>query len=322
MFQRAERLFEDCMDLTSPGTTAFEPHAVPASDLPETDWRGTENESGRMKPTGNVQVTADALASLRVSSALSTTLEIECPYDHLFANDAGAALVNMALAVDPVYEQYNVVRYKHFSERMAEAASRFDQLLILGAGCDTRAMTLPVLSRSRCRVFEVDLPAKIEEKRAVFAKYGIGVPDYLRLVPSDLGDGALLSSLTSAGYCTTQPVAIFMEGVSFFLQTDIAALLLEPTTLALCRDSRLMLDCWTAARTQALNAIVEARAGKTLFGESLFGHTSESIKGTFQTRGFEPLSITSLGQLCKDYGVNDIADPLGDSWFVIEAHLE
>jgi len=32
--------------------------------------------------------------------------------------------------------------------------------------------------------------------------------------------------------------------------------------------------------------------------------------------------IRSLGKISDDYGVNDIADPLGESWFVVETSLD
>lgn len=105
-----------------------------------------------------VQVTADALTSLRTSSPLAAALGLDCPYDHLFANDAGKQLAAMALSLDPVYEQYNVVRYKWFTEQLDGAAGQFDQILLLGAGFDTRALTRPGLERWKLYRFRIGFP--------------------------------------------------------------------------------------------------------------------------------------------------------------------
>lgn len=275
-----------------------------------------------MTRTESVQITADALVSLRVGSPLAKTLGIDGPYDHLFNTEAGRALANMALSLDPVYEQYNIVRYKRFSERMAEAAAHFDQCLVLGTGCDTRAMTLPALATGKCRVYEVDLPDKVAEKKSVLAQNGIAVPDYLHFVPMDLNEPDRATPLTAAGYRAGQPTAVFMEGVSFFLSSDTSAALADPATLGLARSSRLMLDCWSHGRVCALNAKVVEMTGKRLFGDAPFGATAADIETVFRQHGYRIENIQSLGQISDDYGVNDIVDPLGESWFVVETSLD
>ena len=136
-----------------------------------------------------VQVTADALTSLRTTSPLAVELGLDCPYDSLFANAAGKQLAAMALSVDPVYEQYNIVRYKWFTEQLADAAGRFDQILLLGAGFDTRALTLPALTAAACGIFEVDFPDMLAHKQTVLAAAGIEIPGQLHFVPADLADG-------------------------------------------------------------------------------------------------------------------------------------
>ncbi len=275
-----------------------------------------------MTRTESVQITADALVSLRVGSPLAKMLDIDCPYDPLFNTEAGQALANMALSLDPVYEQYNIVRYKRFSERMAEAAAHFDQCLVLGTGCDTRAMTLPALATGQCRVYEVDLPDKVAEKKSVLAQNDIAIPDYLHFVPMDLNAPDRATPLAAAGYRAGQPTAVFMEGVSFFLSRAASVALIDPATFRLARGSRLILDCWTHGRARTLNATVAERTGNSLFGDSPFGETAADIEAVFQRHGYRIENIQSLGQISDDYGVNDIVDPLGESWFVVETSLD
>ncbi len=98
---------------------------------------------------GEVQITADALIHTRVHSPLARRLAIECPYDPLFLTEAGGELAQMALALDPVYEQFNLVRYAWFAGKMSDHAARYAQLVILGSGYDTRSLTLPALQAGR-----------------------------------------------------------------------------------------------------------------------------------------------------------------------------
>ncbi len=132
---------------------------------------------------GEVQITADALIDTRVHSPLARRLAIECPYDPFFLTEAGGELAKMALALDPVYEQFNLVRYAWFAGKMSDHAARYAQLVILGSGYDTRSLTLPALQAGDCRVFEVDLPDLLTVKQRVLADHGVSLPEHLRIRP-------------------------------------------------------------------------------------------------------------------------------------------
>ncbi|HTW29813.1 MAG TPA: class I SAM-dependent methyltransferase [Acetobacteraceae bacterium] len=267
----------------------------------------------------SVQVTADALVELRLHHPLARELGLPESHDRLFWTEQGRTLAGMAAAVDPVYEQYNLVRYRWFCERMGEAAARMQQILLLGAGLDTRALTLPAFARHAPSVFEIDLPATIAQKRAVLAQAGIAVPPHVHFVAADLGSDDLSAALDAAGYRAAQPTAVFAEGVLYFLPRATAAAAVSPAHLRLAPGSTLACDLWSATRQAGLDRIVRARTGRALFGEAAFGDSVADAARWFEAAGYGDVTVTPLARIAAQYGLAPIADPHGEGWRVVMA---
>lgn len=267
----------------------------------------------------SVPITADALIELRLHSPLATQLALPGSHDALFHTAQGRELARMALSVDPVYEQYNLARYRWFCDRIDEAAATLPQLVILGAGFDTRAMTLPSVRRHAPRVFEVDLPATVAQKRAVLAAAGLGLPDHLRMIPATIGVDDVAGLLAASGYDCAQPAAVLIEGLHFFLPAPAARLVLDPAFLPLAPGSRIFADLWTAARQASLNAVLLGRIGRALFGVNPFGDTTAAIAGACRALGHRTVSATPLSATVAGFGIDPIADPLGESWLLLQA---
>jgi methyltransferase (TIGR00027 family) len=108
-------------------------------------------------------------------------------------------------------------RKRYADDRVTEAiAAGIDQVVVLGAGMDTRGYRLG----ASARVFEVDLPANIDTKRdRVRAALGT-VPDHVRLVPVDFETDDLAEALTVAGFDTGRPVMVVWEAVTQYLTED------------------------------------------------------------------------------------------------------
>ena len=85
------------------------------------------------------------------------------------------------------------------------------QLVLLGAGYDTRATRLRAVSAST--VFEVDHPVTQARKRAALG----AVPEHVRYVPLDFESGAVQSALIDAGFERTQRTCVLWEGVFSYL---------------------------------------------------------------------------------------------------------
>jgi len=93
-----------------------------------------------------------------------------------------------------------------------------DQLVVLGAGYDTRAYRLT--DPQRVRAYEVDLPANIDTKRArVRAALG-ETPGHVRLVPVDFETNGLAESLAAKGFRLDRPAMFVWEAVTQYLTED------------------------------------------------------------------------------------------------------
>ena len=92
-----------------------------------------------------------------------------------------------------------------------------EAVVILGAGFDTRACRLPALSE--IPVFEVDLPANIDRKRAALTKALGRVPDNVTLVPIDFETQNLADTLAQHGYPGGRTFFIW-EAVTQYLTED------------------------------------------------------------------------------------------------------
>lgn len=116
---------------------------------------------------------------------------------------------------------------------LAEAAGGTGQYVILGAGLDTFAQRHPEAG-ARLTVFEVDQPETQAWKRRRLDDLGYGVPDWLRLVPTNFEtDDAWLRALSAAGFDPARPAVIVSTGVSMYLSKDAnAATLRQAARLA------------------------------------------------------------------------------------------
>jgi methyltransferase (TIGR00027 family) len=104
------------------------------------------------------------------------------------------------------------------------------QLVILGAGFDTRAFRLERLRT--VPVFEVDHPDTQAAKRSVLRRVLPAMPHNVSFVPSDFNLGTLAETIAAAGYRSDQPTVFLWEGVTNYL-TEHAV----DTTLRWCAQT-------------------------------------------------------------------------------------
>ncbi len=87
------------------------------------------------------------------------------------------------------------------------------QYVILGAGLDAFAQRRPEIS-PRLVVFEVDQPGPQDWKRQRLIELGLGIPEWLRLVPVDFEAGdAWWHKLAASGFNAGKPAVVASTGV-------------------------------------------------------------------------------------------------------------
>jgi methyltransferase (TIGR00027 family) len=118
-----------------------------------------------------------------------------------------------------------IIARARFVEDLVEeqVAAGVAQYVILGAGLDTLAERRPDLG-ARLRIFEVDRPGTQAWKRDRLVALGLGVPEWLRLVPVDFETEAdWWDGLRAAGFEPDRPAVVASTGVTMYLAKDTTA---------------------------------------------------------------------------------------------------
>jgi methyltransferase (TIGR00027 family) len=110
-----------------------------------------------------------------------------------------------------------VARTRLIDDVVAELAPAVEQVVVLGAGFDSRPYRLPALARPS--VFEVDHPDTQRRKQAVLASTGAPA-DGVRFVATDFNLGHLDAALSEAGYRRDVPTLLLWEGVTNYLDAS------------------------------------------------------------------------------------------------------
>jgi methyltransferase (TIGR00027 family) len=116
--------------------------------------------------------------------------------------------------------EYVIARTKYtdavFKETLAE---QFDQILIFGAGFDTRALRFRELS-GKTRIFELDAVTTQEAKIGQYHKRGLTIPPNLTFIPIDFDKDSLSLKLEEAGFNKRKRSLFVLEGLLMYLQPE------------------------------------------------------------------------------------------------------
>ena len=115
---------------------------------------------------------------------------------------------------EPVMGHHPSARTTFFDAALERHQGRIEQLVVLGAGLDTRAYRLPADGRVRC--FEVDTPKTQAFKRAMLREAGV-VGSAVTYVEADFQTEDWLEKLIVAGFEPGRPTFFLWESVSMYL---------------------------------------------------------------------------------------------------------
>lgn len=148
------------------------------------------------------------------------------------------------------------------------------QVVILGAGLDTRAYRLPGIQA--VKVFEVDLPRAQEEKKKKLQKHLGRLPENVTYVPADFDRQALEQVMAGTNFDRSRPAIFVWEGVTQYLSEQ-----------AVSRTLSFIGSCAPGSRgvfTYVLKSVIERRSGIP-GAERLLDRVQESAPWIF---GLEP----------------------------------
>jgi methyltransferase (TIGR00027 family) len=131
---------------------------------------------------------------------------------------AGRLLLK-AFATKGGYE-YVIARTKYIDAVFSKVPyDRFSQILLFGAGFDTRALRFQCEAR-QARIYELDAPATQEAKIGQYQKRHLGIPSNVVFVPIDFDKESLTVKLDRAGFNRDTRSLFILEGVLMYLQPE------------------------------------------------------------------------------------------------------
>src|SRR5262245_3290693 len=111
------------------------------------------------------------------------------------------------------------VRTRYIDDVLAHALqSGVDQVVILGAGFDSRAYRIPRIKRAR--VFAVDHPVTQAWKKAVITRRLGSIPAHVTFVSIDFATRALNEAMAGAGHRSNGRTFFICEGVTHYLSAE------------------------------------------------------------------------------------------------------
>ena len=201
-----------------------------------------------------------------------------------------------------------IARTKLIDDLVEHLVPSADQVVILGAGYDTRPYRL--ISLSTVAVFEVDHPGTQAVKRFVLRRTGTATTS-VAFVPLDFETDDLAEALLDAGFSPDRPALFLWEGVTQYLSGDAV-----DATLSVIRH--LAADGSILVFTYVDRAVIPGElktfpeAGRWLRGVEkhgepwIFGITPAEAPAFLAERGFQLIDDVSTMQAAARY-----FDPIG-----------
>jgi methyltransferase (TIGR00027 family) len=113
-----------------------------------------------------------------------------------------------------------IARVRYFDDVVTAAADEgLGQLVILGAGYDTRAYRIDGLKHAR--VFEVDHPDTVKMKMEKIREIFVSLPGHVTYVSADLETVKLGRRLEESGYDRSKKSLFVMEGLLYYLSPGV-----------------------------------------------------------------------------------------------------
>lgn len=164
----------------------------------------------------HVTGTAYWIAAARARETARPDRLFNDPYAAELAGERGRLMLEQRERPTGKENSFLPIRTRYFDDVIT--TRRPPQVVLLGAGLDTRAFRLPLDAGTR--VFEVDHPEILEEKEAVLSRLRARPRCRREIVRADLAD-SWAGALREAGFEPESPALWLAEGLFFYLAGDL-----------------------------------------------------------------------------------------------------
>ncbi len=236
------------------------------------------------------------------------------PYARVFIPSASYLLLKLFVdsgldeRLGPGAIGFITVRERYIDDYLEALLSKgLDQVVILGAGFDSRPYRIPGIEKTR--VFEMDYPATQEAKRKGLKKVIDPLPRHVTFVPIDFNNQSLAESLQNSGYQERAKSLYIWQGVTYFLEAKSVDNTLDFIAHHSGPGSSVIFDyMYNEIFQDPNNSYGKAlkRTAKMSGEEYLFGIDRGQVEPFLTQRGFRDVHNMTLEELKQRYfcGVN------------------
>jgi methyltransferase (TIGR00027 family) len=116
--------------------------------------------------------------------------------------------------------EYVIARTRYFDAVFREALEHgFDQIVIFGAGFDSRALRFSKLNKGT-KVFELDAPTTQQEKLTALKTKKLEIPENLIFAPIDFNKEKVADKMAQAGFVAGRKSLFLLEAVTMYLPQE------------------------------------------------------------------------------------------------------
>jgi methyltransferase (TIGR00027 family) len=212
-------------------------------------------------------------------------------------------------------------RYRFIDEHLLTSLPEVAQVMILGAGYDTRAYRFANEIGAR-PVYEVDLPPLSRRKAAVVAaRSDLFRHASVHRVEIDFRTQSLPERLGGSGFSPGAATFVVWEGVSMYLTRDAVETTLAALASVCGAGSVVAMDFWQRVGGVGGRRLrLEAERGMELIGEPIgFALPAADAGELFRAHDFEVIDLAEADELTRRYATGGrVCDP---GMYVVAARL-
>jgi methyltransferase (TIGR00027 family) len=222
------------------------------------------------------------------------------PWAEALAGEEGPRLAEIHDAVYPAGTLWIALRTAWIDDRIAQLAAprgEIGQIVILGAGFDTRAARLSGPGR---RFFEVDAPGSATVKQERLAALSSYPKDAATYVVCDFEKQDFLDRLGAAGFDAAAPALFVWEGVTPYL-TEAAVRATASRVAAACHPRTVLIFDALGRRLVAAAKLAEDDAKLRAMVEQLgepFRFGIDDPVPLLTEAGFGQVKVTTFDEIC------------------------
>jgi methyltransferase (TIGR00027 family) len=202
---------------------------------------------------------------------------------------------------------YALCRHRFIDEHLlTELAGGAEQLLILGAGYDSRAYRFATELTGR-PVYEVDLAPTSRRKAAIVAAHPDDFPaGRVNRVEIDFRTDSLADSLLAAGFAVGARTVVIWEGVTMYLSADAVRATLQTVRQVCGASSALTMDLWHELHGGVRDDVRRIGAKAiSLIGEPVtFGIAPDALPALLQDAGITVSELLQWQELERRYATD------------------